>query len=492
MNEVLADRYEVGALLGTGGMANVYEAHDRLLDRRVALKLLRTDLPEGNGRQSVLSEARAAASFTHPHALAVYDIGRDEHRPFIVMELVEGCSLAELLARRGQLPPEQAVAVAGQTLAALEAAHRRGLVHRDIKPANILLPGCRVPDDMDADTGVKLADFGIAKGIREAAGEMTLAGKVIGTPTYLSPEQVSGRSATPQSDLYSVGVVLYEMLAGRPPFTSESPVGVALAHQQQEPDDLGQVRDDLPAGLVALVHQALHKDPYERYGSAGDMRQALRGWRGGAAGVAPTLVDRPVAAAAEPRGWAGEEVAPFITGRRPSRMAGWRPIVIVASVALLAVALISLISALTGGDPEASVDDAAATEQVADAEPTQPPAVEGEDGEAAQDPADEEPADEDGGGFALPDLPDVSLPDPADIGAEQLRDVVGQLPDAVVGERRNDLRSGLDEVAEAPENARPQEAGDLLSRVREWVGDGELNEQIGGFVETVLSRLAGG
>ena len=488
MTQVLADRYELGALLGTGGMARVYEAHDRLLDRRIAVKLLRDDIAEGQGRQSVLSEARAAGSFSHPHAVAVYDIGRDVDRPFIVMELVEGCSLAELLVRRGQLTAERAVAVAGQTLSALEAAHQRGLVHRDIKPANILLPGCRVPETMDAEGGVKLADFGIAKGIREAAGDLTLAGKVIGTPTYLSPEQVGGHGATPRSDLYSVGVVLYEMLAGHPPFSSETPVGMALAHQQQEPARLTKYRRDLPAGLVELVHRALRKDPYDRYPSAADMRESLQHWRGGAEAVAPTLVERPAAMAPGPATDTDDD-SPVMSSGKSSSMTGWRPAVTIGALALVAVLLIALAGALGSDDTpadetaaEASPGEAQATEEVVEPEVTEPPVDEEPDGE---------PQDE-GGGLSLPSLPGVSLPDPSNVGAEQLRDVVGRLPVPVVGDRKDDLQSGLNEVVEAPAEERPAEAGDLLSDVRGWVDGGELNEQIGQFVEIVLDRLAGG
>lgn len=482
MTQVLAERYELGPLLGSGGMANVYEARDQLLDRRVALKLLRDDLPEGRGRQSVLSEARAAAQFSHPHAVAVYDIGKDDHRPFIVMELVEGCSLAELLARRGSLAPEQAVAVTGQTLSALEAAHKRGLVHRDIKPANILLPACRLPDGMDDLGGVKLADFGIAKGIREAAGEMTMAGKVIGTPTYLSPEQVSGQSASPQSDLYSAGVVLYEMLAGRPPFASESPVAMALAHQQQTPQRLSDLRPDLPEGLVELVHQALNKDPYERYAGAADMREALRNWRGGAAAVAPTLIEH---ASPAPRSTPDRaDDGPVMNGR-PPRMAGWRPAVVVGSIALIAIVLIFLASALGLGDGDA-VGDSAATEPPP-ADVVDDPALEEapvEEPAAEEPPAEEPPADD---GFGIPGLPDTT-----GLGADGLREVIQRLPGRVVGERQEDLAQGLQEVSEAAPADVPEEAQNLQGDVQEWVVDGELTERIGRLVEVVLNRLIAG
>ncbi len=273
---LLADRYELRHQLGRGGMATVYEAHDDLLDRAVAVKLLRADsLADATARQRFAGEARNAASLTHPHAVAVYDVSASGDQPFIVMELVRGSTLEDELDASGPMDPAAVVAVGSQVLAALHAAHRKGLVHRDIKPANILLPDGRVPTRPDELPGIKLADFGIAKAAHEATVGLTMVGQVIGTPKYLSPEQVKGERATPLSDLYATGVVLYEMLAGRPPFEHDNAVGLALAHREDEPPPLDQLRPGLDPALVALIHQALDKDPADRPADADAMRDAL-------------------------------------------------------------------------------------------------------------------------------------------------------------------------------------------------------------------------
>lgn len=273
---VLADRYELGQKLGSGGMATVYEAHDGLLDRAVAVKLLRSDtLSEPTARQRFAAEARAAASLTHPHAVAVYDVSSGDEQPFIVMELVRGRTLEDVLNDDRRLTDDQVIAVGSQVLTALHAAHRRGLVHRDVKPANILLPGGIVPSRPEELPGVKLADFGIAKAATDATVGLTIAGQVIGTPKYLSPEQVKGERATPQSDLYATAVVLYEMFAGRPPFDRETALALALAHREDEPPPLGELRPDLNPNIVALVHRTLSKNPADRPADANEMREAL-------------------------------------------------------------------------------------------------------------------------------------------------------------------------------------------------------------------------
>lgn len=266
MADVVADRYEIGARIGAGGMAEVFEAHDRRLDRRVAVKFLRTDVQDPRARERFEREARAAASFNHPNAVTIFDVGEEGSRPYLVLELVEGSSLAEVLSQRGPLDQGEAVGIIDQILAALGAAHARGLVHRDVKPSNILL----------TDGGVaKLADFGIAKAVADAAGDMTATGQVLGTPRYLSPEQVSGEPATPQSDLYAVGVVLYEMLSGEPPFSGETPFATALAHQQSPVPPLASRRPGLDPRVVAAVERALEKDPARRFANAEAMREAL-------------------------------------------------------------------------------------------------------------------------------------------------------------------------------------------------------------------------
>lgn len=368
---VLAGRYELGQKLGSGGMATVYEAHDKLLDRSVAVKLLRSDaLSEHTARQRFSAEARAAASLTHPHAVAVYDVNSGDEQPFIVMELVRGRTLEDVLNDTGRLDDSQAIAVGSQVLAALHAAHRRGLVHRDVKPANILLPDGVVPTRPDELPGVKLADFGIAKAVSDATVGLTRVGQVIGTPKYLSPEQVKGERATGQSDLYAAGVVLYEMLAGRPPFERDSALSLALAHREDEPPPLSDLRPDLNPALVALVHRALSKDPADRPADANEMRDALI-----AAARAPRgtqLLDQAASTqVVPPAGPIGptEPVgpAPGTPATSPPPRRGWWPVALALVVVLgvLAAVWLATRTSTTTDDPTGSAEETAAPEQPA-------------------------------------------------------------------------------------------------------------------------------
>lgn len=329
---VLADRYELGRQLGRGGMATVYEARDKLLDRAVAVKLLRVD-GDATARRRFAAEARAAASLTHPHAVAVYDVSTSEERPYIVMELVRGTTLEHVIDGQGRLSTAQVVAVGSQVLAALHAAHRRGLVHRDVKPANILLPDGVVPSRPDELPGVKLADFGIAKATHEATVGLTMAGQVIGTPRYLSPEQVRGQRATPQSDLYATAVVLYEMLAGHPPFEHDSAVGLALAHREDEPPPLDEIRSGLDRNLVTLVHQALSKDPADRPADAVEMREALLRSQPAASGT--HVLPGPDASTQVVPQRDAPPATPAAPGRRSPRLLRW--VVVLALLAVLGV-----------------------------------------------------------------------------------------------------------------------------------------------------------
>ncbi|MFW6205414.1 MAG: serine/threonine-protein kinase, partial [Actinomycetota bacterium] len=208
---VLADRYELAWPLGSGGMAQVYAAYDRVLQRQVAIKLINdAHVRDPEGVERFAREARLAAGLQHPNTVAVFDVGDADGRPFIVMELVEGRTLADRLRDEGRLPPHETVAIADAVLSGLGAAHDRGMVHRDVKPSNILLP---------AEGGVKLADFGIAT--VGGAADLTGVGQVVGTPRYLAPERATGQPATPASDVYAVGAIMYECLAGRPVFQAE-------------------------------------------------------------------------------------------------------------------------------------------------------------------------------------------------------------------------------------------------------------------------------
>ena len=266
---VLGGRYELLRRLAQGGMATVYLARDRQLDRHVALKMLHPQFAaDPTFAERLRREAHAAAGLSHPNIVGVYDWGRQGERYFIVMEYVSGHSLAEIIAARGALDPMAAAAVAFEVAAALAFAHRGGIVHRDVKPQNVLL---------SADGHVKVTDFGIATmmGAGRSAG-LTETGTVVGTASYLSPEQARGEPTDARSDLYSLGVVLYEMLAGRPPFRGDTPVAVAYQHVQDPPIPLNRIGVDVPRPLENITMRLLAKDPEDRYSRAEDLRAHLQ------------------------------------------------------------------------------------------------------------------------------------------------------------------------------------------------------------------------
>ena len=267
---VLGGRYRLVRLIAGGGMAQVWESHDEILARAVAVKVLHPHLAEdGAFLERFRREAVAAARLAHPNVVAVFDTGVDCGVAYIVMELVSGRTLRELLAAQGALGPARAVQIAAQVAEALDYAHAQGIVHRDVKPANILI----------ADDGrVKVADFGIAKAASTVFGsnaELTQTGAIVGTAKYLSPEQVNGEPQDRRADIYSLGVVLYEMLCGRPPFTGDSELAVAMQHVRAAPIGPRQVRAGIPRPLEAAVLKAMAKAPADRFDTAGDLRAAL-------------------------------------------------------------------------------------------------------------------------------------------------------------------------------------------------------------------------
>jgi serine/threonine-protein kinase len=262
-------RYRVGRRLGEGGMATVYLGHDLLLGRDVAIKTPRPQFSADPGfRARFEREARAAASLSHPNIIDVYDVGEDDGTPFIVMELVRGQSLKEIIAADAPFHPDDVAELLEQIGGALDYAHVRGYVHRDIKPGNILV---------DEHGRARLVDFGIAKGL--ADGDLTEAGASLGTVGYLSPEQAAGLMATPASDVYSAGVVAFEMLTGELPFAAETPVGVAMRHVHDPAPRPSLVVPGLPPQVDPIILRALAKDPTRRWGSAGAFAHALRDWR---------------------------------------------------------------------------------------------------------------------------------------------------------------------------------------------------------------------
>jgi serine/threonine protein kinase len=269
---VAGGRYQLRDLLGEGGMASVYLAYDSALDRQVAIKTLHTELGrEQSFRERFRREAQAVAKLSHTNIVSVFDTGEDELdgslMPYIVMEYVEGRPLGSVLqadiAQYGAMPAEKALKVTADVLAALETSHEMGLVHRDIKPGNVMMTKRNV---------VKVMDFGIARAMQSGVTSMTQTGMVVGTPQYLSPEQALGRGVDARSDLYSVGIMLFQLLTGRLPFDADSPLAIAYAHVQEEPVAPSAINRSVTPAMDALVARALKKNPNERFPSAAAMR----------------------------------------------------------------------------------------------------------------------------------------------------------------------------------------------------------------------------
>lgn len=267
IQRILARRYELQELIGGGGMADVYKAQDKLLDRAVAVKILHQQYAnDAEFVEKFRREATAAAKLAHPNIVNIYDVGEDGGSQYIVMEYVSGPTLKEVIQQKGCLEPIEAVRIAKEIASALESAHRNNLVHCDIKPHNILV----MPDGH-----IKVTDFGIARAV--SASTMTYSGSVMGSVHYFSPEQAKGTVITTKSDVYSLGVVLYEMLTGKLPFYGETSVSIALKHLQEEPVPIRQLNPSIPPVLEAIVQKAMSKDPADRPNSTelyADLNQA--------------------------------------------------------------------------------------------------------------------------------------------------------------------------------------------------------------------------
>ena len=371
------DRYKLTSRIATGGMGEVWRAQDTVLDREVAVKVLKHEYADDPVfRTRFEAEARHAASLVHPNVASVFDFGElDEEdgsgtrRPFLVMELVPGQPLSTLLRGGEAMPPERAADVVAQAADAIAAAHALGIVHRDVKPGNLLV----CPDGT-----VKITDFGIARAGDGAA--VTQTGQIIGTPHYISPEQAEGRPATEASDIYALGIVLYECLAGRRPFDRDTPIQFALAHV---PDEVPTLGSEVPPRIRAIVDKALAKSPADRFASAGEFALALRG--GDVAGIGTAAASAATVPAADstqilempPLDDATVVGAAPVDEDRDRRRAlpVWWPWA-AAAAAVLAVVLAT--AALAGGsDPEqaaAETDTAAASESPAVSEsPTRKP-----------------------------------------------------------------------------------------------------------------------
>ena len=282
----LSDRYELGETLGFGGMSEVHYARDLLLNRDVAIKVLRADLArDPTFYLRFRREAQNAAKLNHPTIVQVFDTGEAETDegplPFIVMEFVDGDTLRDILRATGPVAPRQAMTWMADVAAAMDFSHSNGIVHRDMKPANVMI---------DTAGAVKVMDFGIARAMSDATSTMTQTSAVMGTAQYLSPEQARGIKVDPRSDIYSMGCVLFELLTGEPPFTGDSPVAVAHQHVHEDPPRPSSLRQEISPALDSVVLKAMSKNPANRYQSAGDFRSDLIKVLAGGKPSAPMLL----------------------------------------------------------------------------------------------------------------------------------------------------------------------------------------------------------
>ena len=262
---VIADRYEVVSHIGQGGMADVFLAVDTILNRQVAIKILRADL--STDAVSILRferEAQAAAALAHPNIVEIYDVGDYKGHHYIVMEYVTGKTLKQVIRSRGPLVNEEAVDIMKQLCSAISEAHSRGIIHRDIKPQNVIVK---------ADGSIKILDFGIATA--KGSMQLTQANNVMGSVHYLAPELAKGEAASPQSDIYALGIVLYEMLAGDVPFKADQAVQIALKHMREPMPDVRLINASVPQSIANVITRATAKDPNNRYGSCREMLQDI-------------------------------------------------------------------------------------------------------------------------------------------------------------------------------------------------------------------------
>ena len=356
---LLAGRYELGPVIGRGGMSDVYAGTDRRLRREVAIKRLRSDMAEDPAmRQRLQAEARAAALLSHPNIVGVFDTGWDDRGPFIVMERIHGHTLADEVAS-GALEQARVLLVGDEVLSALTAAHERGIVHRDIKPSNVLI----------TDSGMcKVVDFGIAKSLGSDV-TMTATGQMVGSPAYISPECLSGEAPSVRSDLYAVGMLLYECLAGRKPFDVEGLWPVMIAAQEGRTVPLASLCPEADPSLVGAIDRALSVDPVERFASAHEMAASLRGADGATSDTA--VIALPVGgddtAILPPRDDSGTQVLPAVepvsptatadapapfappVARRATRRAPSAPLVFAVVGLIIAAAVVAALVIRSGG-----------------------------------------------------------------------------------------------------------------------------------------------
>jgi hypothetical protein len=466
---ILDGRYQLGSLLGAGGMARVYVATDRVLERQVAVKVLSpSDAQDPVFVERFRREARSAARLSHPNIVAVFDSGSDADQPYLVMEYVPGQSLAQLLARQGRLAPRRAVELAIQVCAALAAAHAQGLVHRDIKPANVLV---------SPDGQVQVSDFGIVKAA--AATTLTGTGTVLGTAAYLSPEQAQGGPVDARSDLYGLGCVLYELLCGSPPFGSgadRSPVAVATRHVSEPPEPPSARNPQVDPALEAVVLTALAKDPAQRYQSAVELQHALE--RVLAGDAAPALPTEPLL---EPLGRTGTTptaIGPAAgdDGRGP----GWPRWALLVAGTALGIALVAALLWPDGDDSPARLPEAGSGASPATSAPSSTTA-----GSTAT-PAPSAP----GVPAALANLTAVigaaRQQGTADQEAEDLLDQAADLANALEAGRKDNRGHNK---GEGKGQGAAKKLAELQGKVDELVGEGKIRPPATTQIQQAVAQL---
>jgi beta-lactam-binding protein with PASTA domain/predicted Ser/Thr protein kinase len=362
----LSDRYELGEILGFGGMSEVHLARDLRLHRDVAVKVLRADLArDPSFYLRFRREAQNAAALNHPAIVAVYDTGEAETAagplPYIVMEYVDGITLRDIVHNDGPIPPRKALEIIADACQALNFSHQHGIIHRDVKPANIMI----------SKTGaVKVMDFGIARALADSGNSVTATSAVIGTAQYLSPEQASGNPVDARSDVYSLGCVLYEITTGQPPFVGDSPVAVAYQHVREDPVPPSQRHQGISPDLDAVVLKALAKNPDNRYQSTAEMRADLVRVHSGQTPEAPKVLTdaerTSLMAAAPPSQPQGPDTdqlprqqAAFVDRGGPSRASIGRWLIAVAVLAVLTVVVTVAINMVGGNPRDVQVPDVA-------------------------------------------------------------------------------------------------------------------------------------
>src|SRR4051812_22701342 len=354
---LLGGRYQVGELLGYGGMAEVHRGRDLRLGRDVAIKMLRTDLArDATFQERFRREAQNSAALNHPAIVAVYDTGEEvsatgEKLPFIVMEFVNGRTLKEVLAQEQRIQPRRALEIIADICAVLEFSHRHGIIHRDIKPGNVMIT---------QNGQVKVMDFGIARALASGATTMTQTSAVIGTAQYLSPEQARGESVDARSDVYAAGCVLFELLVGHPPFVGDSPVSVAYQHVREDPKAPSDINREVSPDVDAIVLKALAKNPLNRYQSAQEMRaDALRAVSGRPVLATPVMTEAETMAlnsAVRPNTGMTRPIPAGVAGpggQQPRKTSSWLMAVLAAMGVLAVVALgVGLVLSSRGNDPK--------------------------------------------------------------------------------------------------------------------------------------------